>query len=108
MLEDTDITRGVAGKYVDTYAFTDGRLDIRWRGLSLPYKMFDMDQCVTHAAIVENKRLCHVLAFIKEQQERRPQPRVKSNSKKNGYKPNGRKPGRRIDIINDPVIIAHR
>lgn len=108
MLEANDITRGLVGKYVDTYAFADGRLDIRWRGLSLPYKMFDMDQRVTHAAIVGNKRLGHVLAFIKEQQERMPQPKVKSNSKKNGYQPNGRKPGRQTDILNDPAIITRR
>ncbi len=69
MLEANDITHGLIGKYVDTYAFADRRLDIRCRGLSLPYKMFEMDQCVTHAAIVENKRLSHVLVFIKEQQE---------------------------------------
>lgn len=108
MLEDNDITRGLVGKYVDTYAFADGRLDIRWRGLSLRYKMFDMDQRVSHTAIVENKRLGEVLAFIKEQQEQMASPKVKTNSQKHGYQPNGRKPGRRIDIINDPAIIARR
>lgn len=108
MLEDTDITRGLAGKYVDTYAFTDGRLDIRWRGLSLPYKMFDMDQRVTHAAVVENKRLGEVLAFIKEKQKNIPLPQIKTNSQKHGYQSNGRKPGRQTDFINDPEVIARR
>lgn len=37
-----------------------------------------------------------------------PQPKVKSNSQKNGYQPNGRKPGRQTDILNDPAIIARR
>ncbi|MHC3941810.1 ISNCY family transposase ISRel26 [Paenochrobactrum sp. BZR 201-1] len=105
MLEDNNITRGLVGKYVDTYAFVDGRLDIRWRGLSLRYKMFDVDH-VSHTAIVENKRLGEVLAFIKEQQEQMPQPKVKSNSQKNGYQPNGRKPGRRTNFINDPTAIT--
>ncbi|AIC31759.1 hypothetical protein IE4771_PE00536 (plasmid) [Rhizobium etli bv. mimosae str. IE4771] len=33
------------------------RLDARWKGRSLPYKVFDKDQRVAHATIVENKRL---------------------------------------------------
>ena len=67
----TTTTVGLAGKYVDTYAFADGGLEVRWQGLSLPYKVFDKDQRVTHAAIVENKRLGEVLAFIKSQQDAR-------------------------------------
>ena len=69
MLEKTDMTIGLAGQYVDTYAFADGRLEIRWNGMSLPYQVFDKDQRVNHAAIVENKRLGEVLAFIKSQQD---------------------------------------
>lgn len=57
MLEETDVTRGLVGKYVETYAYADDRLDVRWRGYSLPYTVFDKDQRVTHAAITENKRL---------------------------------------------------
>ncbi|GGW42817.1 hypothetical protein GCM10011452_33920 [Gemmobacter lanyuensis] len=52
MLEETEVSRGLVGKYVDTYAWPDGRFDVRWRGYSLPYKVFDPDQQhVTHAAI---------------------------------------------------------
>ncbi|TAZ22249.1 ISNCY family transposase, partial [Rhizobium ruizarguesonis] len=57
MLEETEVTRGLVGRYVETYAYADGRLDVRWKGHSLPYKVFDKDQRVTHAAITENKRL---------------------------------------------------
>ena len=94
MLERNEVTAGLAGQYVDTYAFADGRLEVRWKGLSLPYTAFDKDQRVTHAAIVENKRLGEVLGFIKAQQDARP-PRVKTNSEKNGYRKTGRsRPGR--------------
>jgi transposase len=87
---------GLAGQYVDTYAFADGRLEIRWQGLSLPYRAFDKDQRVTHAAIVENKRLGEVLAFIKNQQDLRSPPRPKTNSETIGYRKTGRKsPGRK-------------
>jgi hypothetical protein len=43
-----------------------------WKGRSLPYSAFDKLQRVSHAAIVENKRLGEVLAWIKEQQDRQP------------------------------------
>ena len=108
MLEETDITRGLVGRYVETYAYADGRLDVRWKGHSLPYRVFDKDQRVTHAAITENKRLGDMLAYIKEQQDQRVAPKVKTNSDKNGYKPRGRKPGRRTDFTSDPAVIARR
>jgi hypothetical protein len=38
----------LAGRYVETYACADGRLDVRWKGYSLPYTVFDKDQRVTH------------------------------------------------------------
>ncbi|PZM11346.1 ISNCY family transposase [Rhizobium tubonense] len=108
MLEESDVTRGLVGRYVETYAYADGRLDVRWKGHSLPYTVFDKDQRVTHAAITENKRLGDVLAYIKERQDQRPTPKVKTNSEKIGYKPRGRKPGRQTDFMNGPAVIARR
>jgi hypothetical protein len=108
MLQETEVTRGLAGRYVETYAYADGRLDVRWRGHSLPYTVFDKDQRVTHAAITENKRLGDVLAYIKERQEPLPSPNVKTNSDKNGYVKRARGPGRRKDFMNDPAVIARR
>jgi hypothetical protein len=108
MLAETEVTRGLVGHYVETYAYADGRLDVRWKGYSLPYTVFDKDQRVTHAAITENKRLGELLAYIKERQEQQDKPVVKTNSDKNGYKPRGRKPGRRTDYMNDPAVIARR
>ena len=108
MLEETEVTRGLVGRYVETYAYADGRLDVRWKGHSLPYRTFDKDQRVTHAAITENKHLGDVLAYIKERQDLVQAPKVKTNSEKNGYKPRGRKPGPRTDFMNDPAVIARR
>lgn len=60
----------------------------------LPYKIFDMDQRVTHAAITDNKRLGAVLEQIKEMQDKAlPKYPVRTNSEKMGYKPNGKTPG---------------
>lgn len=108
MLEETEVTRGLVGRYVETYAYADGRLDVRWKGHSLTYRVFDKDQRVTHAAITENKRLGDVLAYIKERQDQRNNPDVKTNSEKLGYVKRGRKPGRRTDFMNDPTVIARR
>ncbi|ODM46600.1 transposase [Ruegeria sp. PBVC088] len=95
MLEENELSRALVGKYVDIYAFADGRLEVRWKGQSLPYRVFDMDQRVTRAAVTENKRLSAVLAHVKEMQEKAPpKPKVRTNSEKMGYKPNGRRPGR--------------
>jgi hypothetical protein len=100
MLERNDVTVGLAGKHVDTYAFADGRLEVRWQGLSLPFRIFDKDQRVSHAAIVENKRLGEVLAFIKSQQDLRPPPRVKTNSERVGYQKTGRNSSGRPRLVD--------
>lgn len=108
LLEENAVTRGLVGRYVETYAYADGRFDVRWKGHSLPYRVFDKDQRVTHAAITENKRLSDVLAYIKEQQQQLPPPKVRTNSEKNGYVPRARGPGRRKDFVNDHVVLARR
>ncbi len=87
MLEVNEISRGLVGKYVDTYAFADGRLQVRSKGQLLPFTVFDKHQRVSHAAITENKRLGEVLAFVKEQQDKNlPPPKVRPSSARNNYK----------------------
>ncbi len=49
------------------------------------------DQRVSHTAIVENKRLGHVLRTIKAQQNTHRAPTVETNSEKLGYKKRPRK-----------------
>ncbi len=93
ILDETEVTRGLPCKYVDTFAFPDGRLEIRWKGMSLPYSAIDKDQRVTHAAITENKRLGAVLEFIKTEQEKDTPPKAKPAGKqRTRYKKTGRKP----------------
>jgi len=92
ILEQNEITRGLLGKYVDTFAFPDGRLEIRSKGVSLPYSAFDKDQRVTHAAVTENKRLGAVLEHIKAVQEQDKPPKKKPAGKQRSrYTPNGRR-----------------
>lgn len=86
ILDRSDRAEATAGRYVDTYAFADGRFEVRWQGGSLPYRVFDKDRRVTHAAIVENKRLSEVLSWVKEQQDAFRPVRVATNSEKGGYR----------------------
>ena len=73
-LHPSEITARLVGQTVEIFDFPDGRLEIRWKGLPLAYEVFDKLQRVSHAAIVENKRLGEVLAWIKERQDARPVP----------------------------------
>jgi hypothetical protein len=74
-----------------SYDFADGRLEVRWKGQVPPYRVFDKDQRVSHTAIFENKRLGHVLAIIKAQQDLKYVPKVKTNSEKINYQKRVRK-----------------
>lgn len=97
ILEDNDLTRGAAGEYVDVFEFADGRLQVRHKGMALPFRVFDPhQQRVTHAAITENKRLSAVLAFIKAEQDKLHAPVVvPPSSAKTGYRKTGKpSPGR--------------
>ena len=86
ILTRNGITEAIAGEYVEIYHYADDQLDIRWRGHSLPYSVFDKGQRVGQGNIVENKRLGAALALVKAQQEiRRPPPRLRTSSEAGGY-----------------------
>jgi hypothetical protein len=40
ILERNSVSEGLDGKYVDVYNFPDGRLEVRTKGLLLPYRAF--------------------------------------------------------------------
>ena len=90
------------GKMVEIYDFPDGRLEVRWKGRPLPYSVFDKLQRVSHAAIVENKRLGEVLAWIKEQQDRQPRfSRIPAGPRRSDQKADPMK-DRALRIMNPP------
>jgi Winged helix-turn helix len=101
MLDVNDVTRGLVGKYVDTYVFPDGRFQVRWNGLALTYTVFDKDQRVTHAAVTENKHLSAVLAYVQEEQEKLPPRSVKAVGKQaSKYTKTGRTPPGRPSMVD--------
>jgi hypothetical protein len=90
ILERSDLADKLAGQHVDVYDFSGRPLEVRWKGHSLPYRIFSKDQRVSHTAIVEDKRLSHALATVKAQQDIKHMPTVMTNSVKGGYKKRGR------------------
>ncbi len=99
ILERNALTETLPGKHVKLFDFGDGRAEVRWNGMSLPYRTFDKDQRVTHTAIVENKRLGEALAMVREMQSKAlSAPRTRTSSERTGYAPNGRKRGRPVSV----------
>jgi hypothetical protein len=107
ILERNEVSEGAVGQHVDIYDFADNRMEVRWKGVSLPYVVFDKDQRVSHTAIVENKRLGAALAFIKARRDLAvPSPRVKTNSEAGGYRRTAQKPGRRNHLLPRKSLAA--
>ena len=69
LLEPNEVTRPLARQRVMVCDYPDGRLAIKHKGRELPFRVFDKRQRVNQAAIVENKRLGPVLAYIVERQK---------------------------------------
>ena len=78
ILEPTEVTRPLARQRVMVFDYPDGRLVIKHKGRDLPYRIFDKVRQVNQAAIVENKRLGAVLAYVVERQKELARAAVKS------------------------------
>jgi hypothetical protein len=71
LLADAPMTRKLIGKYIEVYAYPDGRIELRADGIALPYITYDRYPEVDQGAIVENKRLGHVLQVVQLVQQQR-------------------------------------
>jgi hypothetical protein len=71
LLRDTPQTRRSIGKYIQVYEYPDGRIEPRADGAALPYTIYDRLPEIDQGAIVENKRLGHVLQIAQLVQEQR-------------------------------------
>ncbi len=78
-------------EYVDTFTFPDGQFEVRWKGVSIPYHVFDKDQRVTHTMIAENKRLCAVLEHFKAEHDKATPKNRGTGKRRTRYEPNGRR-----------------
>ena len=77
ILEPNEITRALPRKKVTVYDFPDGRDEVRYQGLALPYRTFDRITRVDRGAIVENKRLNEALGMCRAMQAELP-PKLRS------------------------------
>lgn len=68
LLEPDDLTRRLQRRKVRVYDFPDGTIDIRYRGRSLPFTVFDKVRQVRQADVVSNKRLSAALQLCQERQ----------------------------------------
>src|SRR5258705_2010579 len=80
------LSGSLARKRVTVIDYPDGRLTIRYNGVDLPYRTFDKRPQVNHAAIVENKRLGPIRAYIAEQQKKLDMSRSAKAPRRRGQK----------------------
>src|SRR3954468_24719958 len=92
ILEPNAVTRPLARQRVTVFDYPDGRLAIKHKGLELPYRTFDKRQRVNQAAVVENKRLGPVLAYIAERQKELDLGRSKKGRSKKAPRRRGQGP----------------
>lgn len=78
LLANTRDTRALIGQYVEMYEYPDGRIEVRANGTALPYRIYDRLPEVDQGAIVDNKRLGHVLQVAQIVQEQRDSRRGRS------------------------------
>ena len=86
ILEPTGIARSLARKRVTVIDYPNGRLAIRYNGVDLPYRTFDKRPQVNQAAIIENKRLGPILAYIAEKQKELDMSRSSKAPRRRGQK----------------------
>ncbi|MFC4523659.1 ISNCY family transposase [Cupriavidus pinatubonensis] len=96
LLTDTPEHRKLAGRYIDVYHYPDGRIEPRANGTALPYRIYDRLSEVDQGAIVDNKRLGHVLQLAQYVQEKRDNTRSLSVPGTEGApRKRGRPPGKK-------------
>lgn len=78
LLSDTHETRRLAGHYIEVYHYPDGRIEPRANGVALPFCIYDRLSEIDSGAIVDNKRLSHVLQVAQVIQSKRDNRRSQS------------------------------
>lgn len=78
MIEDSEYSRGAIGKYIDVWHYPDGYKELQLNGVLLHYSTHDRLSEVDPVAIVDNKRLGHVLDVTRQAQKKRDNNRSQS------------------------------
>jgi hypothetical protein len=76
MLDDTLGHRKLVNRYIDVWEYPDGRIELRADEQVLPYRQYDRLAEIDQGAIVEHKRLAHVLQVAQALQAQRDNRRI--------------------------------
>ncbi|KVD82942.1 ISNCY family transposase [Burkholderia ubonensis] len=71
LLDDTPEHRKLIHRYIDVWEYPDGRIEIRADGRVLPCRQYDRLTEIDQGAVVEHKRLSHVLQVAQALQAQR-------------------------------------
>ncbi|SDD53494.1 Integrase core domain-containing protein [Cupriavidus sp. YR651] len=71
LLEDQPAHRRLIHRYIEVAEYPDGRIELWADGAALPYTTYDRLSEIDQGAVVENKRLGHVLAIAQQMQAKR-------------------------------------
>jgi len=71
LLADTVANRKLIHRMIEVWEYPDGRIEIRAEGVALPYVPYDRLSQIDQGAIVEHKRLAHVLQVAQALQAQR-------------------------------------
>ncbi|HIB3268376.1 TPA: ISNCY family transposase [Citrobacter youngae] len=71
LIEDSEYSRRAIGKYIDTWLYPDGHVELKLNGVALPYRIYDRLSQIDQGDIIDNKRLSQVLQVAKLVQEQR-------------------------------------
>ncbi|SIT51024.1 transposase [Paraburkholderia piptadeniae] len=94
LLEDTPDNRRLVHRYIDVWEYPDGRIEIRADGRVLPCRQYDRLAETDQGAVVEHKRLAHVLQVAQAVQAQRDNRRASGSPSRTNQGIEVRKPGR--------------
>ncbi len=113
LLDDTEANRRLVGRYIDVYEYPDGRIEIRADGVALPCTPYDRFSEIDQGAVVDHKRLGHVLQVAQLVQADRDNRRASGSPSRTNQgqapKPKERKAGTRkqreitVDDLNTAI-----
>ena len=76
LLDDPPANRSLIHHYLDVYEYPDGRIEIRANGAALACRQYDRLSDIDQGAVVDNKRLGHVLEVAQQVQLERDNRRI--------------------------------
>jgi transposase len=111
LLDDTPENRRLIDRYIEVWEYPDGRIELRADNRALSYRQYDRLAEIDQGAVVEHKRLSHVLQVAQALQAQRDNRRIgKSPSRTHlGVAPKAQSslPGKKKQREITPADVEH-